>query len=268
MKRALLSSALLLALTVAGCSTSSTGRSKIAFMDQNKLNVMGAQSFEEMKKNQKISTDKKTNAYVQCVADFITVHVPKSAHDGEWEVVVFDSDQINAFALPGGKIGVFTGILNVAEDQHQLAAIMGHEVAHVIEEHANERISAEQLAGIGLIATGVLLGDMDNDKKALTMAALGAATQYGALMPYGRSHETEADIIGQDLMAKAGFNPEASVKLWQNMAKASGGNQPPEFMSTHPSNQSRIKNLKAHMTKTTPVYRQSKTKPNCVNPIG
>ncbi|QOL27333.1 M48 family metallopeptidase [Thalassotalea sp. LPB0316] len=262
-----MTSALLLALTAAGCSTSSTGRNKIAFMDQNQLNAMGAESFEEMKKKQKVSTDKKTNDYVQCVADFITVHVPKSAHDGEWEVVVFDSDQINAFALPGGKIGVYKGILKVAEDQHQLAAIMGHEVAHVIEEHANERISAEQLAGLGLIATGVAIGDMNVEHKALTIAALGIFAEYGVLMPYGRSHETEADIVGQDLMAKAGFNPEASIKLWQNMAKASGGNQPPEFLSTHPSNQSRIKELRGNLSNSSPLYKKATAKPNCVNPI-
>ncbi|GLX82606.1 M48 family metallopeptidase [Thalassotalea eurytherma] len=267
MKSKLIASTLVMAMTIAGCSTSSTGRAKIAFMDSNKLNAMGAQSFEEMKKKEKISKDEKTNAYVQCVANYITVHVPKSAHDGEWEVVVFDSEQINAFALPGGKIGVYTGILKVAEGQDQLAAIMGHEVAHVIEEHANERISAEQVAGIGLMATGVLLGDMDNDTKAMTMGALGIGAQYLALMPYGRSHETEADIVGQELMAKAGFKPEASVKLWQNMAKASGGNQPPEFMSTHPSNESRINQLRENLDKSEPIFNKAKTTPDCVNPI-
>lgn len=268
MKKVILS-ACLLALTVSACGTSSTGRNKVAFIDQNKLNTMGEQSFAEMKQKQKVSTDKKINQYVQCVADYITVHVPKSAHDGTWEVVVFDSEQINAFALPGGKIGVYTEILKVAEDQHQLAAIMGHEVAHVIEEHANERISSQQLAGAGLAITDILLGGsgMEQNNKQMVMAGIGAGTQYLVLMPYGRAHESEADIVGQDLMAKAGFDPKASIALWQNMAKASGGNQPPEFLSTHPSNKTRIKALTQHLKTSEPVYRQSNTKPNCVNPL-
>ena len=120
-------------ITLTGCTKSSTGRSQLMMMSADELNKMGSASFEEMKTKEKISQSPEINRYVQCVANAITVNVPKSAHDGAWEVVVFDSEQVNAFALPGGKIGVYTGILKVAENQDQLGAIIGHEVGHVVD---------------------------------------------------------------------------------------------------------------------------------------
>lgn len=253
----------LIALT--GCSTSSTGRSKVAFMSADKLNKMGAQSFDEMKQQEKISTDPKMNAYVQCVADAIIPYVPKSAFDGQWEVVVFDSPQINAFALPGGKIGVYTEILKVAENQDQLAAIMGHEVAHVIEGHSNERMSSGTISNYGMVLADVLLQTQEVQGRDAIMAGLGVGVQYGILMPYGRSHEKEADIVGQELMAKAGFKPEASVELWRNMAKL-GGEQPPEFMSTHPAHDTRINKLTKHLSVSNPLYKKQSVRPNCIKP--
>lgn len=224
--------------------------------------TMGAQSFDEMKQNLPISKDKKLTQFVQCVADAITPFVDKDAHSGDWEVVLFDSEQINAFALPGGKIGVYTGILNVTENQDQLAAIMGHEVGHVIANHSNERMSSSSLAQVGLQVANIGLSGQDQQTQGMIMAGLGLGVQYGVLMPYGRSHEREADIIGQQLMAQAGFKPQAAVKLWRNMAKVSGGS-PPEFMSTHPSHETRINKLTENLTKTEPLYKASKQKPNC-----
>jgi Zn-dependent protease with chaperone function len=130
--------------------------------------------------------------------------VPKSAHKGEWEVVVFDSEQVNAFALPGGKIGVYTGILKVAENQNQLGAIIGHEVGHVIEHHSNERMSSSKISqtGMAVVDTALSVGNVEN--RNLWMSGLGLGLQYGILMPYGRTHESEADIVGQDLMAEHG----------------------------------------------------------------
>jgi len=251
-------------LVLSACSTSSAGRSQIMLYSNDKLSKMGANSFEQMKEKINISKDPATNQFVQCVADAITINVPKSAHNGVWEVVVFDSPQINAFALPGGKIGVYTGILNVTEDQHQLAAIMGHEVGHVIEHHSNERLSSNQVAQGGLAIVGVALATQENKNKALWMAGLGLGVQYGILMPYGRAHESEADIVGQELMAKSGFEPNASIKLWQNMAKKAKSS-PPEFLSTHPSNQTRIKQLTAHLPKSKKLMQGTKM-PNCVKP--
>jgi predicted Zn-dependent protease len=251
-------------LLLSACSTSSSGRKQIMLYSNDQLGKMGATSFEQMKQEIKISNDPATVQFVQCVADAITKNVPQSAHKGAWEVVVFDSPQINAFALPGGKIGVYTGILNVTENQHQLAAIMGHEVGHVIEHHSNERLSSNQVAQGGLAIAGAALAIKGSKNKGLLLAGLGLGVQYGVLMPYGRTHESEADIVGQDLMARSGFEPSASVKLWQNMAKNSTSAQP-EFMSTHPSNQTRIKNLTEHLPKSKPLMAGTKT-PNCVKP--
>jgi len=255
-------------LTLSACSTSSTGRNQVSLYSDAELNHMGVTSFENMKKEIPISTDKATNDFVLCVADAITANVPKSAHQGEWEVVVFDSEQVNAFALPGGKIGVYTGILNVTENQDQLAAIMGHEVGHVLEHHSNERLSANKLSNVGLAVAAIAIGASEVDNKGLWVAGLGIGVQYGVIMPYSRSHESEADIVGQDLMARSGFSPEASVQLWKNMSKLSK-EAPPEFMSTHPSNETRIKQLNKHLAISQPYYLVEKSRdnlPKCVKP--
>ncbi len=248
------------------CSTSPTGRNQLLFHSAGELNKMGAQSFEQMKQDVPISSDKAVNHFVQCVADQITKNVDSSVHQGEWEVVVFDSEQVNAFALPGGKIGIYTGILEVTENDDQLAAIMGHEVGHVIAQHSNERLSSGQLSQAALIIAGTAVAASDVDNEALWIAGLGLGIQYGILMPYGRTHETEADIIGQELMAKSGFNPQESVKLWQNMAKQSESS-PPEFLSTHPSHQTRINGLTNNLKKTMPLYQGASFKPVCDKPI-
>lgn len=259
-------SVLFLIVTVTGCSTSPTGRNQLLFHSANDLNKMGATSFDQMKQEIPISTDPAVNQFVQCVADSITVNVSSKVHSGTWEVVVFDSEQVNAFALPGGKIGVYTGILNVTENDDQLAAIMGHEVGHVIAQHSNERLSSGQLSQAALAVAGTALAVSDVDNKGLLLAGLGVGIQYGVLMPYGRTHETEADIIGQELMAKSGFDPKQSVKLWENMAKLSKS-APPEFLSTHPSNQTRISGLTKNLSKTEPLYAQSVQKPSCPKPV-
>ncbi len=254
--------------TLTACSTSSTGRKQVSLYSPAEVNHMGVTSFEKMKTDIPISKDKAINNFVQCVADAITANVPQSAHQGEWEVVVFESAQVNAFALPGGKIGVFTGILNVTENQHQLAAIMGHEVGHVIEQHSNERLSANKLSNVGLAVAAIALGASELDNKELWVAGLGIGIQYGVVMPYNRSHESEADIIGQDLMARSGFKPQASIQLWRNMSKTEGMSLP-EFMSTHPSNESRIHQLTNHLTFSDPLYKAAKNQgelPQCIKP--
>ncbi|USD44095.1 M48 family metallopeptidase [Vibrio sp. SCSIO 43135] len=243
------------------CSSSPTGRNQLILFSDQDMSSLGAQSFEEMKKELKISKDKKVNAYVQCVAKSITDNVPKQSSFKEWEVVVFDSDQVNAFALPGGKIGVYTGLLDVAVNQDQLATVLGHEVAHVLADHSNERLSQSQLANAGLQVTSIALGASEySEYRNATMAALGVGVQYGVILPYGRTQESEADIVGLELMAKSGFDPKQSVELWKNMAKASGGNTPPELLSTHPSHDTRIGDLSAKI-KSLPKYEGKK--PNC-----
>jgi predicted Zn-dependent protease len=258
-------SALLLftALTISSCSTSPTGRSQIKFFPKDQLNEMGVQAFDQLKKDQKISTKRIDNSFVQCVANRITAQVPKTDFNGQWEVVVFDEPQINAFALPGGKIGVYKGLLNVTENQHQLAAVIGHEVGHVIAEHGNQRMSSNTLISAGLQVTNVILQTKQVANNQQLMSALGLGTQVGLQLPFGRAHESEADEIGLDLMAEAGFDPKESVKLWQNMEKASGGPKQPELLSTHPHPSTRIEQLQLHMTKANAIYRRSAQRPNC-----
>ncbi|OKY27767.1 MULTISPECIES: M48 family metallopeptidase [Thalassotalea] len=249
-------------VAVSGCAKSSTGRNQITLFSDSELNKMGATSFEELKEKEKISQDIATNNYVQCVAKAVTKNVSKQAHSGDWEVVVFDSEQVNAFALPGGKIGVYTGILNVAQGQDQLAAIIGHEIAHVTERHSNERLSSNQLVQAGAAVGGAVLSQQEvENKETWLMVGLGIA-QYGILMPYSRMHESEADIVGQKLMAQSGFKPSAAISLWQNMAKQSKGS-PPEFLSTHPSNQTRINDLSKNLPTAQAIYQRSTLRPSC-----
>jgi len=252
---------MLSAAVLSACTKSSTGRNQIMLFSEAQLSQMGSQSFEELKKKEKISQDRKLNNYVQCVANAVTKQVPSSVHSGNWEVVVFDSKQVNAFALPGGKIGVYTGILDVAKGQDQLAAIIGHEIGHVIEHHSNERLSANQLAQVGLTLTSAALETTEIENKRLIQVGAALGVQYFGIMPYSRSHESEADIVGQDLMAQAGFKPNAAISLWQNMAKISKG-APPEFLSTHPSNQTRINALSDHLSVSQGKYNAS-VRPSC-----
>ncbi|WP_017445654.1 M48 family metallopeptidase [Gayadomonas joobiniege] len=255
-----LCSAMLVVGLLASCAKSPTGRNQILLYGDEQMAEMGLQSFSAIKQEEKISKDPKLNAYVSCVADQIIKVLPDE-WKSDWEVVVFDSEQVNAFALPGRKIGVYTAILNVAENQDQLAAIMGHEVGHVIAHHGAERVSQNSLAQaalqIGQVAT------QGSEYQAATMAVMGLGAQYGVLLPYSRTHESEADVIGLKYLMEAGFKPEASMQLWRNMNKL-GGDRPMEILSTHPAPETRIENLANHIEK----YKQEGVKalyqrPNC-----
>ncbi|MBQ4846929.1 M48 family metallopeptidase [Pseudoalteromonas sp. MMG005] len=254
-------------LAIAGCKTSPTGRTQIALYSDQKMNEMGSASFEQMKKEQTIEDDPVTNAYVKCIANHLIAELPSNYANQQWEVVVFKEPSANAFALPGGKIGVHTGLLKVAKNQHQLAAVMGHEVGHVIAEHSNERVSQNSLLQFGLQASSTALQMGNVEYRNAIMQGLGLGAQYGVALPFGRTHESEADVIGLELMAKAGFEPEGSVALWENMEAASSGNRPPEFMSTHPAPQSRIDNLSSKMGGASQLKRaawQLGKKPQCM----
>ncbi|MBG0756839.1 Zn-dependent protease [Vibrio cidicii] len=261
MSTRLKAAALLAVAGLTACSSSPTGRNQLLMFSDAEMSTLGANSFEQMKKETPISQDKALNQYVQCVAKAITNTIPPQPSFKEWEVVVFDSEQVNAFALPGGKIGVYTGLLNVAVNQDQLATVIGHEVAHVLAEHSNERLSQSQIANAGLQLANVAIGASEyKEYQKLTMAALGVGVQYGVILPYGRTQESEADLVGLEYMAKAGFDPNQSIELWKNMAKASGGKQPPELLSTHPSHNTRIKDLQ---TKISQLPKSSVAAPKC-----
>lgn len=211
---------------------------------ESQMSAMGAQSFEQMKQQTPVERDSAANRYVQCVAMAVAREAEEQANVRDWEVVVFRDRSANAFALPGGKIGVHTGILLVARTPGQLAAVLGHEVGHVIARHGNERVSQGLVAQLGL--EGLSAVTRGHPQHATLMGLLGVGTQFGVLLPFGRTQESEADRIGLDLMARAGFDPRESVELWKNMSAASGG-QPPEFLSTHPSHETRIAQLEANM---------------------
>ncbi len=250
--------ALLTTMVLAGCGTSPTGRNQLLVFPADQLDAMGVQAFDEMRSQLTVETDPAVNDYVRCVATAITDEVPDKRTN--WEVVVFKDDSANAFALPGGKMGVYTGMLKVAENQDQLASVLGHEVGHVIAQHGNERMSQQQLTNVALAAAAGS-GYLD----AASMQALGLGAQIGILLPYSRAHESEADVIGLDLMAEAGFDPRESVQLWKNMEK-SGDGAPPEFLSTHPAGGTRIDNLLSQMADALRSYNDARAKgrkPNC-----
>jgi predicted Zn-dependent protease len=215
---------------------------------------MGVAAFTDKKQKSKLVTSATTNQYVSCVANAITA-VLTGEQQREWEVAVFEDDSANAFALPGAKIGVHTGLLKIAVNQDQLAAVIGHEVGHVLARHGNERMSIEFASQTGQQLAGTVL--QGSEQGALVIAALGLGTQYGVVLPFSRTHEAEADLIGLDLMAKAGFDPRGSVTLWRNMAKASEG-EPPEFLSTHPAHKTRINGLDANMEGAYATYMAAK----------
>ena len=259
-------SAIGIVLALSSCATSPEGRSQLKLLPADQIDSMGVQSFEQIKQDTPESKNKDMRAYVQCIADAIIPQLDEDNNPGLWEVRVFADDQANAFALPGNKIGVYEGLMKYAVNQHQVAAVIGHELAHVLAQHSNERVSEQLAAQAGLSIAAIALGksSTSDDTNAMILAGLGLGVQYGVILPFSRTHESEADLIGLDLMASAGFDPRESVKLWQNMAKA--GSQSPEFLSTHPSSSTRIKDLNARMSSAMMTYNSAQAqnrKPNC-----
>ncbi len=237
-------------LFLQACATSPMGRKQFILIGDEQMNQMGIASFQKMKTSGKVSTNQQANSYVECVAYSIVNELPDPWRDQQWEVLVFDDDSANAFALPGGKIGVHTGLLNVAKNQSQLATVIGHEVAHVLSRHGAERVSQQMGLQVAMGVTDAISQNRienQQQQKAL-MSMLGLGAQVGVLLPFSRKHESESDLFGLDLMAKAGFDPSQSVELWKNMAAASGGNKPPEFLSTHPNPENRILKLQDRMS--------------------
>lgn len=239
------------------CAESPTGRRQIMLFNEAELGKLGAQTFEAMKAETPVSTNARVNGYVQCVASALLRVTPDEA-SSNWEIVVFESDQINAFALPGGKIGVYTGLLKVAENQHQLAAVVGHEIGHVIAGHSNERLSTNQFIQTALTLGDAALKAYNVQYQQELMTAFGLGAQVGVALPFSRAHESEADVVGLELMAKAGFDPKQAVNLWQNMAAQGGGNRMPQILSTHPLPENRIKDLRQLMPEAVKTYNQRK----------
>ncbi|ULG68075.1 M48 family metallopeptidase [Marinobacterium sediminicola] len=258
----------LLSMTAAGCAVSPTGQKTLLLNSPAQMNAMGTQSFEQMKEKLSVEDDTRVNRYVQCVADAIVMEVPGEYGYApqDWELVVFKDEAVNAFALPGGKIGVYTGMLKMTDNQHQLASVIGHEVSHVLAQHGNARMSQQMLTQLGMAAATIAMADrVDSKTQQAAILALGLGAQYGILLPYSRQHESEADTLGQALMAQAGFDPREATTLWQKMGQK-GGATPPELLSTHPAPNTRIQQLNAQVEQYMPVYQQARAsgrKPDC-----
>lgn len=245
------------------CATSPTGRKQLIIVSDQEMNLMGGQAFGEMKEKLPIDRSTSANLYVKCIVHALAPFVSNSVGADTWEVVVFKNKEANAFALPGGKIGVQTGMFAVAKTPGQLAAVIGHEIGHVIARHGAERVSTSLAAQSGLMVADALMGDRSSKKN--VMAALGLGTQFGVILPHGRTQESEADRIGLDLMAEAGFDPRESIDLWNNMSQ-SGGSSAPEFLSTHPSNSRRIADIESSMGPALSLFeaaRKSGRSPKC-----
>ena len=250
-------------MLLAACATSPLGREQLILFPDDEMQQMGAAAFQQIKQQTPQSDAQSVNRYVECVADAVTA-VAEEGQAGDWEVTVFAEDQVNAFALPGRKIGIYTGLLDVAENQHQLATVIAHEVAHVLAHHGNERLSTQYATSTGLDLVAMVAGS-DTATKQTALGLLGLGAQVGVLLPFSRSQETEADVLGLELMAKAGFDPGESVDLWRNMIAASEG-APPEFLSTHPSGESRIEVLQNRLPQAGKLAEQARAagrRPDC-----
>ena len=247
-----------------------TGRKQLLDTTAQEEAALGLQSYQEILQQSNVVRSGPLPQQIQGIAQRLVEAAPKveaylaetsgtpastdwSAY--EWQVSVIESDQVNAFCLPGGKIAVYTGIVPVAANSDGLAAIMGHEIAHALLRHGGERMAQQKLVQIGSIAASMSTGDMDPGQRQMVMAAIGAGAQYGLLLPFSRSHESESDRVGLLLSAAACFNPQEAPRLWERMA-ALGKQKPPEFMSTHPAEGTRIQQLNGWMNEALQVRQK------------
>jgi len=195
----------------------------------------------------------------QVTADMAAMHqqqAPTDYRNFQWDVSVIQSQDANAFCLPGGKMAVYTGLIPIAKNQDAMAVVMGHEIAHALLRHGSQRMAQQKLVQVGQMAAGVALGGMDPQQQQAVMAALGAGAQYGFILPYGRNHETQADQVGLMLAAAACFNPREAIPLWERMTELGGSARPPEFASTHPDPANRIQSLQALMPQAEAFYQK------------
>ncbi|MDQ3269868.1 MAG: M48 family metallopeptidase [Pseudomonadota bacterium] len=237
---------------------------------------LGAQAYQQVLGDARaqgalLPPDAQVSRQVQHIADRLIARVPEVTADlaemnqqaaptdyrgFEWHVSVIQSDDANAFVLPGGKIAVYTGLLPIAGNEDAMAVVMGHEIAHALLRHGSQRIAQQKLVQMGQMAAGIAVGGMDPGQQQALMAALGAGAQYGLILPYGRNHETQADEVGLMLAAAACFDPREAVPLWERMSQLGGGERPPEFASTHPDPANRIQTLQSLMPQAHSFYKQ------------
>lgn len=257
---------LILVLLLASCSTVPvTGRSQLNLLPASTLLSMSYSQYDQFLKENKLSSDKKKSDLIFNIGNNIQKAVEKYfAEKGwserlknyKWEYKLVDNPQVNAWCMPGGKVVFYTGIFTIADNEDALATVMGHEIAHAVAEHGNERMSQGLLTQLGGIALAKAIESKPAETQALFMTAFGLGAQVGVLLPYSRLHENEADYLGLIFMAMAGYNPEKAVDFWQKMAEKNKGQAPPEFLSTHPSDETRIANLKKILPEVMTYYKK------------
>ncbi len=263
----LLAASLAASLSVTGCQSVQTTQAGVVGVDRTQRMAVSAEALEKnanlqydelmakAREKGKLNPDGAQFARVKEIADRLiaqTTAFRRDATGWQWEVNVLDSPEVNAWCMPGGKIAVYTGLidkLKITDDE--LAAVMGHEIAHALREHSRERASEQAIAGIGISVVAAVAGVGQLGQKGMEYAYQGLLG-----LPNSRKHETEADRIGVELAARAGYDPRAAITLWQKMGKA-GGDEPPKFLSTHPPRNERVKDLTVYSAKVMPLYQQS-----------
>ena len=247
------------------CSTVPiTGRSQLSLVPESEMQSMSYQQYDAFLKEHKLSSDAAATAMVKrvgtriqhAVEQYMTDHKMSDQLAGyAWEFNLVEDKEVNAWCMPGGKVVVYTGILPVTKDEPSLAVVLGHEIAHAVARHGSERMSQGLMAqGLGT-ALSVAVANQPQQTQQLWMTAFGVGAQYGALLPFSRTQETEADHLGLIFMAMAGYDPHAAVPFWERMAASSQGGKPPEIMSTHPSDETRIANLKKFLPEAMNYYK-------------
>ncbi len=240
-------------LTFIGCTTTATGRRQLNFVSKDQEMQLGLTAFEQMKKELPISTNPQHKSLVERVGARIAEQAKAEMPEARWEFVVFESPEANAFCLPGGKVGVYTGLLPITQSEAGLATVIGHEVAHATQHHGAERMStATAVQGVSQ-AGGALAGEKYSQ---IAMVALGGIGKLGVELPFSRKQESEADQIGLSYMARAGYDPEEAVRFWERFAASHGGkSQGPSLLRTHPVDAQRIADLKKWMPAAKQQYR-------------
>ncbi|MDO9026825.1 MAG: M48 family metallopeptidase [bacterium] len=250
---------------VVSCSTVAiTGRQQLNLVPDSEMTAMSFQQYDQFIRENKLSTDQKQTEMVNRVGGNIQHAVEAYFAENKltselagfaWEFKLVENKEVNAWCLPGGKVVIYTGILPATRDETGLAVVMGHEIAHAMAKHGNERMSQGLLQNLGGLALQKALEDKPQETKAIWMTAFGLGSQLGVMLPYSRMHENEADRLGMIFMAKAGYDPKVALSLWQRMSEG-GGAKPPEFLSTHPSDETRIKNIKALLPEALKYYKK------------
>jgi len=253
-----------LAFLLSACATVPlTGRKQLSLIPDSQMNTMSFQQYDQVLAESTLSTNAAETAMIkrvgariqQSVEEYLAATGNSDHINGyAWDFNLIESNQINAWCMPGGKVAFYTGILPVCEDETGVAVVMGHEIAHAIAEHGSERMSHSMMVQMGGMALNEAIKNEPEETQALYMSAFAVGSQYGAMLPFSRQHESEADHMGLVFMAMAGYDPQQAPVFWQRMASL-GGEKPPEFMSTHPADETRVRQLNEWMPEALKYYQ-------------